>query len=552
MRQKIGTLLQFNIEHRSGLLFIFAAALIIRAGSSILFSGEIDGEGAEYARLAQNLLAGRGYIGIGHEGTNLFFPPLFPFLIAGVTLITGDADISGRLISIIMGALLIVPVYLISRRMYGKTIGLGSAALIAFHPYLVQFSTTVHCEPTYLTFLMAALYSAMYATENPTGLSFTIAGILYGLAYLVRPEVLILMLVGTTFIFLGIILFRRQVSRATVGRILLVPFAFVVVAAPYVCWLSLQIGEFRMEGKSTLNIETELRALRGLSIDEARMAIDPDLTVRGVTIQPNINIIKNYRLDLKGFATMIAKRFKTVLRNTSTAIASSWEFGSPPLFALAVLGLFGRPWRPTLALDQLHLLTVLSISVFALFFIFYTDLRFYLLFLVVFCIWAPVGVAGIIRWVQRSATVSGLGREKKAFLENAAWILAVLAVLSPSAVNAASTLSHAHGTRSIKAASIRFAGSSGHIRIADASTLFAFHAGAEFTFLPYCAEATALRYIERMRVTHIVVRDTGLTSTPYLEKWMKFGVPDARQVLGMVADTGERIYVYQIQFPKGS
>jgi 4-amino-4-deoxy-L-arabinose transferase-like glycosyltransferase len=146
-RTSSGSQLQVSslIRARSGLLLIFLAALSIRAVCCVLFSGEIDAEGAEYARIAQNLLAGKGYVGIGMAGTQLFFPPLYPFLIAGVTVITGDAEISARIINIVMGALLACPVYLIGRRMFDESKGLGAAALVAFHPYLVWLSTTVRC-----------------------------------------------------------------------------------------------------------------------------------------------------------------------------------------------------------------------------------------------------------------------------------------------------------------------------------------------------------------------------------------------------------------------
>jgi hypothetical protein len=49
----------------------------------------------------------KGYTGIAAEGAQLVFPPLFPLLIAAVSLITGDAEIAGRAVSIIFGSLLV-------------------------------------------------------------------------------------------------------------------------------------------------------------------------------------------------------------------------------------------------------------------------------------------------------------------------------------------------------------------------------------------------------------------------------------------------------------
>jgi len=125
------------------LILIFFAALIVRVLCAIIFSGEIDTEGAEYARIAQNIVAGNGYVGIATEGTQLFFPPLFPLLIAAVSFLTGDAEIAGRVINVVFGSLLVFPVCFIGRRLFGEGIGLGGAALVAAHPYLVVMSSTV-------------------------------------------------------------------------------------------------------------------------------------------------------------------------------------------------------------------------------------------------------------------------------------------------------------------------------------------------------------------------------------------------------------------------
>ena len=129
------------------------------------------------------------------------------------------------------------------------------------------------------------------------------------------------------------------------------------------------MGHLRFESKSPLNVVTQLRIQSGLSEYEAAFAVDRNLTEQGVWNQPNIDTIRSYRSSLSELATMIAKKTKTVLQDAATSVAGNLKFGSPALFALAVLGLFGSAWRPRLALDQLHLLAVLSLSVVATYFI---------------------------------------------------------------------------------------------------------------------------------------------------------------------------------------
>ena len=147
---------------------IWFLSLLLRGFCAIWFSGMIDEEGAEYARIAQNLLAGVGYVGLVTPGEQLWFPPLFPLLISGITLFTGDAEVAGRAISVVLGSLLVLPVYLIAQRMYNERIATTAAALVGIHPFLVEYSTTVHCEPLFLTLVLAAIYMAMRSIWRPT------------------------------------------------------------------------------------------------------------------------------------------------------------------------------------------------------------------------------------------------------------------------------------------------------------------------------------------------------------------------------------------------
>jgi 4-amino-4-deoxy-L-arabinose transferase-like glycosyltransferase len=544
MRMHVGRIFAAQPNSRINLPLIFLIALLLRSVCAILFSGEISQEGAEYASIARSLLEGKGYVGIGQEGPNLFFPPLFPFLIEGITFLTNDVELSGRIVNVCMGSILVFPVYLIARQMYNEKLALGAALLIALHPFLIRFSTTVYCESTFVTVAMAASAMAILALANPTRRALAATGGLYGLAYLIRPEGLAYMLVGTLFIAGGLWLRSRQITLSALGRVLLVPAVFLLLAGPYIGWLSLQIGQFRVEGKSPLNIETVMLMQQGRSMDEARMLVDTDLHARGVAVQPSRDAIRSFKPDIKSLMRMAASKSKAVIRDAAVAITSSPEFGSLPLFVLVVLGLFGRPWGQSLAMIQAYLTGILFTSVFATLCIYYVDDRFYILFVVCFCIWAPAGIAFLVDWARRSASELATGWH--ASVAVAVRNLAVIAVLLPSAFATWSVLTQSRATRSVKEASANFARTKGEKLFADTSTIFAFYSHARFTYLPYCDEATAIRYLRKQGVTYVVVRDSGLNSRPYLSKWMETGVPDARDVLQTDSGYGEKIRVFQV------
>ena len=59
------------------------------------------------------------------------------------------------------------------------------------------------------------------------------------------------------------------------------------------------------------------------------------------------------------------------------------------------------------------------------------------------------------------------------------------------------------------------------MRFADESSPFAFHAHADWIWLPYCDEQTALQYLRKKGVTHVVVNGSVISARPYLKKWME-------------------------------
>src|SRR4051794_32640438 len=128
------------------LLGILCLALTLRFLCAKFLTGTIDTEGAEYARIAGNLLNGIGYVGISTPGTELMFPPLFPWLIALVARVTHDLEAAGRSFSITRGALLVLPVSLITQHLYRPTTAYIAALLVACHPLLIGFAATVYVE----------------------------------------------------------------------------------------------------------------------------------------------------------------------------------------------------------------------------------------------------------------------------------------------------------------------------------------------------------------------------------------------------------------------
>lgn len=531
--------------------FILALAFVVRALATVYFPGAIDTEGAEYARIAQNLLWGNGYVGIAEKGTQLFLPPLFPLAIAGVSLMTKDAEIAGRILSVIMGALIVLPTYSIALRMYNRRTAVLAAMFVGCHPFLIQISTTVQIEPAYLTLILTALCITCSTMENPTPRNLCSSGAMYGLTYLLRPEAIAYMLISAALIFLSMFIKRRTDAFFASTRVGLLIGTFILVAAPYIAWLSAQTGHFRVEGKSSLNMAMATRIQAGENPVYASFGVDSAGDDRGVWNQPNLVTIQTYSLSFKDFVTYFLSQTKSVANSASEMLAGSFRFGSPPLFALAVIGLFARPWSPSLAMYQLQLLSGLALMVLGTYFIFPPDQpRFYVLLVPFYCIWASVGLQKIILWGKATGSAMGFHHRYRSALNVFVCTLAVGSVFVPSMIFAIAGLAYARAEHPLKMAGEWLRTTSNEpIRLLDSSTIISFHAMASHFWLPYCDEKTALLYIERKNINVVVVRKSSVDSRPYMKSWLENGIPDTRAKLVYAADIGTRdkVKVYRIK-----
>jgi hypothetical protein len=182
--------------------------------------------------------------------------------------------------------------------------------------------------------------------------------------------------------------------------------------------------------------------------------------------------------------------------------------------------------------------------VLALFFAYSSALRFYVLFLAAFCIWASAGLLTVARWAR--LTFSSEERSGTP-IARLAVALALAAVMVPSGLFATKDMLGARGSRPIKALSTRMATGSDQLRIADTVTPFSFHAKAEFVWLPYSDEQIALKYLAKKRVTHVVLHSEDLDQVPYLRSWSESGVPGAQLVAQAARSNGNFVQVFRLQ-----
>jgi 4-amino-4-deoxy-L-arabinose transferase-like glycosyltransferase len=181
------------------------------------------------------------------------FHPLYPICIALAQPLVGDWEMSGRLVSAVFGALVILPAFALARGIVGRQAALLAAVFTAVHPRLVQNSASVLCESTYTFLLVSGVLAARRGLVGGPRTLVPFAGLCLGLAYLVRPEGA-LYLVGLVLVALFMIVTGRDRAGAILPWTGAAVVVFAAVVAPYVWYLAEVWGHVTLTGKIDHNL----------------------------------------------------------------------------------------------------------------------------------------------------------------------------------------------------------------------------------------------------------------------------------------------------------
>jgi hypothetical protein len=210
-------------------------------------------DSVHYVLLARTLAAGQGFISGGSQHPDLSRSPMLPLLTAAVSRASGlDALESGRLAVTLASALLVVPLFFLTRRLFGPPAALASLPLGAFS---CTIGTAIHVMPAapYLLFALGAIAAVWSAGRRPRPWRLATAGILAGAAAITRTEgvILALALAGWTAVGAGARwrspaapARRAGALRSGLARGAIVLSGAVLIYGPYAGWASWRLGRF--------------------------------------------------------------------------------------------------------------------------------------------------------------------------------------------------------------------------------------------------------------------------------------------------------------------
>ena len=206
----------------------------------------ISSDGVRYIQAAQDFYAGNFTAGLSS-----LYPPLYPLMIAALYPLIGDWEVTGQLWSLVAGVFVLIPLFLLLRRIYGTNVAMVGVFLAAMAPFLARYSAHVRTESPFILLITVALLLFHTAIKDRSWNRFFYGGLIAGLAYLVRPEGVGLIVV----IPVALVVEWWFAKTVGLGRVfigcLLTLLGFLIFALPYVAHLAVDTGDWGAVSRKT-------------------------------------------------------------------------------------------------------------------------------------------------------------------------------------------------------------------------------------------------------------------------------------------------------------
>jgi 4-amino-4-deoxy-L-arabinose transferase-like glycosyltransferase len=481
----------------------------------------INGDGIYYATLGKKLISGDFYGGI-----SAYWSPLYSLFVGISSLFFSDPEYAGRFVSVIAGALLIVPAYILIGNLYGRLCACFGVVLLTVHPLLIKSSGWIMTESLYTLIFTTGILSTWYALRDGKAKYFLMTGLLFGLGYLTKPEalgfigLLLVLSVGAKF-------FRQNISfRTYLTGFLFILLGFTIFFLPYVIFLHQKTGQWTISQKIMINFpaadyDGELMKLINGQItmqdriwgdnyetDISRKVAPPPVKQLPTAPPPGIWSSAATTVTILGSKAFILlkKQFRDYIPELI-----------PYFFILiAIVGFFYKPWTRSRTAREVFLF-LFFISTLIGYALSAVELRYLFPVIPILICWTAHGIVGVSEWTSKSLLNLSGARLKitPLSLQIVTLIVMVVMLFSLFAVQLKpDELQNVPFEEKQAGLWIKNNSESAPLVVMSSHGTAAFYAGAKHLFVPDEDFSTVLEYAKRQKVNYLVFSQRRLKNTP--------------------------------------
>jgi 4-amino-4-deoxy-L-arabinose transferase-like glycosyltransferase len=516
----------------------------------IPYGGFITSDGVYYATLARNLLAGDI-----HRGLSTYWPPLYPVLIAIFDSILHDPVYAGRVVSALAGGLLVIPVYLLARRFTGsRAPALVAAIFVIFEPSLFHYSLMVLTESVFTLLFISGILMGWLALEGKRRFPFFLCGLLFGLAYLLKPEamgyILLLSLIVAAVNFV-----RRTGLHWVASSTAFICLGALLAAAPYLFYLRNETGRWTLSEKFGGNVPGVVVKARKLL--PSGQLTNADVVWAGTESEPassgpatSVPSSTEPSPAPESVSSTFLGSLKQTAKSTLQGLHAEYEMISKLLSPLVLLligaGLFARPWSVNRLGLELYIcafvLTTFLGYAFAI-----QQLRYLVPLTPLALCWAAVGAVRTASWLNVTLARCAQGRFPRFHVGPRRALTAVTAVvvLNLSVITILSIRNDDWDPRQA-AEWIRSQGVKSPLIMATGPWP-AFYAGGRHLYIPNEEFNVVLAYAKRKKIDFLVVQKGSLDKTPTLAPLLEGNIPAELSLVYEYGDKESRLLIFRLK-----
>jgi 4-amino-4-deoxy-L-arabinose transferase-like glycosyltransferase len=353
----------------------------------------LSGDELHYAESLFRFLHGRFLAGISD-----YWSFLYPFAAIPFGWLAGDPEAGLRLFSAFSGAALVIPAFLIARRLWGYRTAVFAGLFVALQPNLISFSTAALTEPLYSLLLLWAVLLLLGAAATGALRRYAAAGAVLALAYLVRSEGIIVLFLFIIAVLAGwgggseraplAVRARRSLAMAALFAVALIPYLFLMHAAT---------GRWTAGSKAAVNLSSPVIWQDDLAREEYVYRLNEEGTARRIEDLGRENPARILWRQKGAIASQYIGKLTAGIR------IMPGLFSSPLLILLVPLGLVGRRWKRGSRGGE-FLLLALGVFPFVLYPIFRVELRYLIPYLPIYLLWGGAGCRVLLDWFADTVT----------------------------------------------------------------------------------------------------------------------------------------------------